>query len=181
MIIIPEPYTYLDYRQYLREWYTAKKTANRRFSHRGFVRRTGQRSPSLLKDVMERRRNLTPRTAESFCYALRLTDAEGTFFRAIVDFDQAKTAADKTRAWEQITGTKLFRDNQRNEGISMRVLTRWYYVAVRQLALRADFQPDPAWIVDNIAPQITHTQARKALDLLYEVGLPASNPERISA
>ena len=115
---IPQPYEYLNYREYLRDWYAAKKMANPRFSHRGFVRRTGQRSPSLLKDVIERRRNLTPSTAEAFCYALRLNPAESIFFRAIVDFDQARVQADKRRAWERIVETRQFSDRPEGERIS---------------------------------------------------------------
>ena len=49
----PVVFGYLDYRKYLRDWFDAKKLRNPRYSHRAFSRRTGQRSPSFLADVIK--------------------------------------------------------------------------------------------------------------------------------
>ena len=168
---LPSPFQYLDYREFLGRWYAAKKETNPRFSHRAFVRRTGQRSPSLLKDVIEGRRNLTSATTEAFCHALRLNASESAFFTALVDLNQARTPKDKNEAWRRIAATRRFMDARRLEGEGFRYLSDWYFPAIRELASCRDFQPDPAWIAQNLRPRITKKQARDALDLLLDLGL----------
>lgn len=169
----PTPYTYLDYRGFLKDWFAEKKRANPRFSHRAFVRLTGQRSPSLLVDVIEGRRNLTPTTTAAFCRAMRLSDEASEFFGLLVELDQARRPEDRNRAWERIAATRRFREAHRVEGEGFRYLSHWYYPAIRELAARPDFTADPDWIARTLRPTITPAQARRALEALLELGMLA--------
>ena len=168
---LPEIYNYLDYRRYLKDWYAARKAADPRFSHRAFVRRTGQRSPSFLKDLIEGRRNLTASALTGFCRAMKLSAAEEAFFIALVHLDQAANPDEKNHAWQRISATRRFREAHRVEGAGMKIISNWYYSAVRELTYRPDFVAEPAWIARQLRPRITIAQARAALSLLLEVGL----------
>jgi len=168
---LPDLFSYLDYRAYLRDWFTARKAANPRFSHRAFVRRTGQRSPSLLADVIGRRRNLTPALIESFCVAMKLEVDEGRFFALLVALDQSQEPDERNRIWEKIAASRRFQDARRVEGESFRYVSRWYYPAIRELARRPDFVADPAWIAQTLSPRITIAQARGALAALVGLGM----------
>jgi uncharacterized protein (TIGR02147 family) len=167
----PDVYDYTSYRAFLRDWFAWKKHDNPRYSHRAFVRRTGQASPSLLVDVIEARRNLTERTVLGFVRALSLGASEASFFRHLVDFDQAGTQATKAEAWERITATKRFREARRIEGASYECLAHWYYAAIRELACCPGFRADPRWIAHKLQPRITPKQAERALDALFTTGL----------
>lgn len=167
----PDVFRYLDYRAFLRDWFDARKAANPRFSHRAFVRRTGQKSPSLLADVMERRRNLTPALIPAFISAMKLERDEGRFFEKLVALDQARTPEDRNAAWEQLAATRRFREARRVEGDSFRYLSHWHYPAIRELAKRPDFQADPAWLAATLRPKVTPAQAAQALDALFELGM----------
>jgi len=46
-------YEYLDHGECRKDWYSAKKVDNPRFSQRSFVRKTGQESSILLAGVKE--------------------------------------------------------------------------------------------------------------------------------
>ncbi len=170
---VPQPdlHRYLDYRSFLRDWFRAKKAGNRRFSHRAFSRMAGQKSPSLLVDVTEGRRNLTPSLTEAFCRALKLTAAEASFFTALVHLDQASTPAERNRAWARIAATKRFREARSMEAAGFELLSRWYYCAVHELARRDDFRADPAWIAKTLRPTVKPAQAKKALETLIELDL----------
>ncbi len=168
---LPDLYTYLDYRSFLRDWFQAKKALNRRFSHRAFVRMAGQRSPSMLVDVIERRRNLTTATTEAFCRALKLGVRQATFFTALVHLDQAETPAARNEAWSGIAATRRFREARRLEGDAVEFLSSWHYSAIHELVKTPSFRPDPAWIVRALRPKITVPQARRALEVLQEMGL----------
>ena len=101
----PDLYTYLDYRRYLRDWFQARKRANPRFSHRAFVRKAKQRSPSALSDVIEGRRNLTPANAEAFADAMALDGEDRDFFGLLVNLDQTRDPAERNRIWTRIAAT----------------------------------------------------------------------------
>jgi len=167
----PDLFKYLDYRAWLRDWFEARKAANPRFSHRAFVRRTGQRSPSLLADVIGRRRNLTPALVERFSAATKLTAEEARFFGLLVALDQAQEPDERNRVWEKIAASRRFLAARRIEGESFRYVSRWYYPAIRELARRSDFEADPAWIAQTLVPRITTAQARDALRALVDLGM----------
>jgi uncharacterized protein (TIGR02147 family) len=167
----PQIYSYLDYRKFLADWFAYQKTIRKTFSHRAFVKRTGQRSPSLLSDVINGRRNLTPAGLEGFLRAMKLRSAQARFFTALVELDQAETPDEKNAAWAKVAATRRFRSSRRLEGDSFRYLSTWYLPVVRELANREEFRDDPHWIASQIRPKITVEQARDALDLLFEMDL----------
>jgi uncharacterized protein (TIGR02147 family) len=162
---------YLSYRKYLDDWFQAQKQADRRYSHRLFARRAEVKSPSLLKEVVAGRRNLTPTTVEGFLLALRLEGEDADFFRALVQLDQAETHQDKNRAWERVASCRRFRDARSREVDFVRYLSSWHYVAIRELALCGDFDPSPEAIAARLHPNIPVKQAADAIALLLELGL----------
>lgn len=174
---LPDLYTYLDYRKYLRGWFDARKAGNPRFSHRAFARRAGQSSPSLLLHVIAHKRNLTPLTTESFAKAMELKGEDAEFFHGLVSFDQAETLDERNRAWERIRAARRFREARRLEGDGVEYLSRWFYAAIRELATCEAIRPDPVWIAETLRPSITAEQAQQALDLLLSLGLLRAEPD----
>jgi len=162
---------YLDHRRFLDDWFRAKKAGNPRFSHRMFARLAGQKSPSLLLQVIRGDRNLTPATTEAFVGAMKLTSEEASFFADLVKLNQASTQEEQNEAWARISASRRFREARRIEGQGVEYISHWYYPAVRELANREDFQADPAWVARTLRPRITVAQARKALELLLSLGL----------
>ena len=169
--VAPDLYSYLSYRDYLRDWYAARKAADSRFSHRLFARRAGVSSPSLLNEVVHGRRNLTPRTLEGFLKALGLDDEASDFFSALVQLDQATTDEERNDAFQQVQSSRRFRSARRIEGAAFRYLSNWFYPAIRELALCEGFQNDPEWVRKRLQPRITRSQAREALEALFDLGM----------
>lgn len=168
---LPSVYEYVDYRRFLADHYKARKRLDKKFSFRFFARRAGLSSSNFLKLVMDGKRNLGATTIDKFVTALRLEPDEATFFADLVAFDQAETVVERNRAFDRVAANRRFRRARRLEGPLFRYLTRWYYPAVRELAGRADFKEDPAWVAKQLTPAITVQQARSALKTLQELGL----------
>jgi uncharacterized protein (TIGR02147 family) len=164
-------FQFLDYRAFLRAYYTAEKARRPAFSHRFFSRLAGLRSPNFLKLVMDGERNLGPDTVPKFAHAIGLTGEASTFFADLVTFTQAESAADKSQAFERIAASRRFRSARRIEGDLFKYLSHWYYPAIRELAARADFQESPKWIAARLRPKITPAEAQQALALLLSLGL----------
>lgn len=168
---MPRIYDYLDFRAFLKDWFDAKKAANPRFSHRAFVRRTGRKSPSLLADVIAARRSVPKALALDLSDAMGLKGEEAAFFLALVDFDQARTSAEKNRAWQRIATSRRFKKARQLDGSAFRFLTHWYYPAIHELAALPEFDGDPVRISKRLHPRITPTEAGQALRCLKELGL----------
>jgi len=167
----PSVYSYLDYRSFLRDWFESKKAEDPKFSQRAFVRLAGKRSPGLLSEVIERRRNLSTEMTRAFTHALGLNASERAFFTALVRLDQASGSHDRNQAWAAVSASRNFQQAQRIEGESFRYLSHWYYPAIRELAARPDFCADPAWIANTLCPAITPAKAKRALQTLMELKL----------
>ncbi|MCA9612634.1 MAG: TIGR02147 family protein [Sandaracinus sp.] len=164
-------FDYLDYRAFLRDFYAQEKAKNRGFSFRAFSRRAGLSAPNHLKRVMEGDRNLAPKTAAKFAAACRLKGDAARYFEALVQLDGAKTTAERATAHQTLTGFRGYREAQRLDMAHAAYHAHWYIPAIRELAGRADFRADPEWIAERLWPNISPSEARRALHTLFELGL----------
>jgi uncharacterized protein (TIGR02147 family) len=168
---LPSVFEYVDYRAFLRDHFAASKSLFPHYSFRFLARRAGFTSSNFLKLVMDGGRNLGPGAVEKVAKALKLTPEESEFFSNLVAMNQAQTVADRNRAFERVAANRRFRAAKKLDGALFEYLTHWFYPAIRELAARADFQDDPAWVSARIVPKITTKQARTALKTLEKLGL----------
>jgi uncharacterized protein (TIGR02147 family) len=66
---------------------------------------------------------------------------------------------------------KAFQEARPIEGAAVQYLSHWWYPVVRELAHRPDFVADAAWVAKRTRPPVTEAQARRALEVLRELGL----------
>jgi uncharacterized protein (TIGR02147 family) len=164
-------FSFLDYRAFLSRWFDARKEQNPRFSHRWFARLAGQKSPSLLLQIIQRKRNLTEATARSFAEAMKLDGAETAFFLALVDLDQAETDEARTDAWTRISAERRFRAARRIDGEAWTYLSSTRLPALRELASLPGFREDPRWIAAAMRPELSAAEAKQGLEVLQSLGL----------
>ncbi|MEZ4241655.1 MAG: TIGR02147 family protein [Myxococcota bacterium] len=174
---VPEVFAYVSYRRYLADWYAARKQADSRFSHRLFARRSGSPSPSLLAEVIAGKRNLSAERLEGFVQALSLTGSAAGFFRDLVALDQGATEAERTDAWARIAAHRRFRSARPIDGDAFAYLSTWSIAAIRELALRPDFRPEPEWIARTLTPRIPVAEARRGLEVLRALGMLAEGED----
>ena len=164
-------FSYLDYRAFLSAWFDARKAQNARFSHRLFARQAGQKSPSLLLQVIQRKRNLTEQTAVAFAHAMKLDESQISFFLALVELDQATTDEARNQAWTTISAERRFRNARQIEGDAWTYLSSTRLPAIRELASIPAFRDDPKWVASTLRPAIPPAEARAALELLQRLGM----------
>ncbi|HCH63644.1 MAG TPA: hypothetical protein DFR83_12630 [Deltaproteobacteria bacterium] len=167
----PSVYAFLDFRAYLGAWFSWKKDDKPGYSHRLFARQAGQRSPSLLKAVIDGKRNLTPATQAGFSVAIGHDAEEADFFGALVTLGQARSDEERNAAWSVISAERRFRAAHRIEGEAFRFFSHWYCVAVFELVKHPDFRPDPRWVARTLRPKVSESTARQALRTLRELSL----------
>lgn len=164
-------FEYLDYRQFLRDFYAAAKAKSRAFSHRAFSRRAGLSSSNYLNLVMKGERDLSSEMAPRFAKACGLTKREADFFCDLVAYGQAKTTEEKQRWHERLARFRKFRDAHRLVGEQTAYHANWYMPAIRELVSLSGFREDPRWIAESLEPPILERQAAEALETLQRLGL----------
>jgi uncharacterized protein (TIGR02147 family) len=164
-------FAYLDYRAFLRDYYVARKASGRAFSYRSFSRRAGLSSPNYLKLVIDGERNLSAHMALRFAEACGLKGDDERYFVDLVAFGQAASLSERSRHYARLTGFQRYRQAHKLDLAHAAYYSAWYMPAIRELAARSDWTPQPDWIARQLRPAITASEAKRALVTLLELGL----------
>jgi uncharacterized protein (TIGR02147 family) len=162
-------FEFIDYRQFLAEYYRSKKESARYFSYRYFSQKIGLNSPSFLKAVIEGKRNLTRQMLERFCKAMNLKTKETIYFKNLVFFNQAKTSAEKQEYYialrSMVGGVKeaVLNTDQ------FEVFSNWFIPVIRELICIYDFKNDYQKLAAIIKPPIKDFEAKAAVGLLLRL------------
>lgn len=163
-------YAYQDYAAFLGEYYALQKEHVRSFSFRSFASRAGV-APSLLKDIIEKRRKLSLDVMHKYAAAMKLTPKETEYFALMVRFLNEKKAGEKILRLAELTRARKGDFIHSLDHAKYEFYSKWYHSAIRELVTLPDFTDDPEWIAGYLRPAITSAQAKASLDLLEKLGL----------
>jgi uncharacterized protein (TIGR02147 family) len=168
-------YNYLDYRLYLKDYYSYKKEHFHDFSYRYFSEQVGVKAPNFLQWLIEGKRNLAVKTIPRVARALQFDSEEEKYFFTLVCFNQAGTIAAKTAFFENLV--------EIHKPIKSRELSRtqyehynhWYNEALRELLKYTRFSPSERYayrkLGKKVCPAISESQVRKAIQQMLDLGL----------
>ena len=168
-------FAYTDYREFLKDFYTYKKSNNSHYSYRLFAQKAGIKSPSLFKEIAEGKRNLSPAMCEKFIKALALSENEGRFFSLLVRFNQAKTDSEKREHYASIVSMV---NNVKVKDIAPSdydYYSEWYHSAIRELITLVPSKTSNAKIGKMLIPKIKADQVAKSIELLLKLGFIRKN------
>jgi len=168
---LPRVFDYLSYRDYLEDAWGALRARSSRHSYRWFSRKAGLGSPSYLKHVIDGDRNLSEDTASRFAQAFDLGPQETRYFVALVRMNQSDTTEERSRWYEELSSLPPYRATRRLDRSQYDYYALWFCVPIRELVARSDFREEPAWIAAQLRPAIKPSQARRALEVLLDLGL----------
>jgi uncharacterized protein (TIGR02147 family) len=174
----PKIFEYANYREYLRCYYEYMKGESAAsFSFRRFSREAGFSSPSVLKLVIDGKRNLSEESVQRFARAIGLNQSETEFFRNLVMLNQASDMEDKRFYAQQLLKSRNYRKLNPLKSVQFDYFSKWFYVAVRELVATEDFREDPEWIAQALNPPITRAEAADALEVLQKLGVITRNEQ----
>jgi uncharacterized protein (TIGR02147 family) len=163
-------FRYRDYREYLRDVYSARKKSEYGFSYRAFAKKAGLSAPNYLKLVADGQRNLMPEMASRFAAALGLGGESADYFCDLVSFNQAATAPERERCYQRLRRYRRYKNAFRLDAAHAAYHAEWFIPAVRELIACDGFREDAHWIAHALRPSITQRQAEHALAVLGELG-----------
>ncbi len=163
-------YNYLNYRDYLRDFYNYNKGIDPRFSYRYFLNKAGIQSPIYYQQVILGKRNLTPATQQKFVNALDLNKDESGYFKVLCDFNHAKTNKAKQEAYKYILKFGHFLSPEVLGEKYFTLYQNWYTEAVRELICMQQFETWAA-LGRSLKPSITAKQAENSVNQLLKLNL----------
>jgi uncharacterized protein (TIGR02147 family) len=161
---------YTDYRAFLHDFYEENKRKFRFFSYRYFCKKAGIASPSLFREVVEKKRDLTGSTIPNFIKGLGLGEKDGKFFAALVHFNQSSNDTDRKRWMEEMRGIRNGLEQHIVPVDQFAYYSKWYNLAIRELACTIDWKEDYGILAEAVSPPIKKRQARESVLLLLKLG-----------
>jgi uncharacterized protein (TIGR02147 family) len=163
-------YEYSDYREYMKDYYSAMKERNQSLSYRALAQKANMSSPSLFKMVMDGERNLSKATLVKAYLAFDLEGPEAEYFENLVFFNQAKTVDEKNYFFDKLV---LVQKKSKNQVISLDrydFFSEWYHPVVREYVTQSHFQGDLTKMSLEIDPKITEKEIKDSIQLLLKLG-----------
>ena len=167
----PIIFKYNDYRKFLKELFEFRKKSNRHFTFRHFSKKSGLASPSALKEVIEGKKNLSNKSILQFAIGFDLNKGETEYFTNLVYFNQAKAEKEKNQYYQELLKLQQVRRGKTLTASQYQYYSNWYNSAIRELVVTQGFKNDLDWIANTLVPGIKPSEAKKAIELLVELGL----------
>lgn len=120
-------YNYLDFRKFLKAKLDELRAEPSYFSYRSLNRKAGIKSASFWKLIIDGKRNLGPEGMRKVAKAFGLKSAERHFFFNLVQFNQAKSHAEKDQFFKKLTQNKTFSQVSALTEAQYALFSKWYY------------------------------------------------------
>lgn len=168
---MPDIFNYLDYREYLEDFYHEKKLANPHFSFQLFAEQAGFQSKSFIKLVITGKKNLGDDSLEQLNGALKLNEKAFAYFKDLVFFNQAKSRQIKNIYLEKLMAVHKGNPSRLIMMHEYDFLSKWYQLTIRELITALDFKGDYEALGKLVKPAISERKARQAVEVLVNLGL----------
>src|SRR5271157_5060046 len=119
-------YEYTNFREYLSDVFEDSKKRNLLFSHRYLASKLDLSTPNLIWLVIRGKRNLTSNIRNRLIKFFKLSKRRAVYFRAMVDFLQAKAHEEKDRLFFKLMVLRRPYKTDRLEVRQYEYYSHWY-------------------------------------------------------
>lgn len=166
-------FRYIDYRKFLKDFYTEQKRKNPHFSHRYIAGKLGF-DPGYFAKIIQTERHISTRLAQKFAAFCQLSAHEADYFQTLVLFAKAGTQSEKARNYEKLLSFKRSEASVISTTQYL-LFDKWYYLAVREMIACFNFTGDYADLGKRVQPPISAAKAHKAVATLERLGFIRKN------
>jgi len=171
-----EIYEYMDYREFIKDWFRHEKRTRRRFTVREFARRAGFNSTGFLNELMAGRRHLSKDWVEKFLKVMGLLKYREIYFRCLVAFSKAKTYDKKNIAYKNLVDSNR-KFGRTEEYYLSEVYRDWYNPVILNLLRIRNVKNDYDSLASLLRPAIRNYEARASIKLFKRLKLIRKNKE----
>ncbi len=166
---------YMEYRDYLRDFYEENKNQKPYFSFRYMEGKVSIDASHLAK-IFQKQRHIGENSIETFIDFCGLGGSDAEYFAALVQFNKAKTDRDCKLYFDKLLALKGV-DACVLEEDKFEFYTKWYYTAILTLLDFYPFSNDYKALASKLSPPISESEAKKAIALLKKLELIKKRPD----
>lgn len=160
----PDIFQYHDYRVFLKDWVEWLKVKRGGYSLRTLATEAGF-SCAYLPLILAGKRKLTEKGQRKLIPVIQISQQEKSYLVLMIQAIEG-SKDEQAQALEQMQRLKAYRSANPRETEVFRYLTRWFYVALRELTALPQFQPDPKWIQEKLQGNLSLEEVEQALHFL---------------
>jgi len=173
----PEPqppidvFVYDNYRVLLRDLMEEMRKRSKAYTLRALAQRAGFASHSFLSHLLRGERKLSLESAEKLAPALGLQGRRAQYFRTLVQFNQAETAAERERSLLELKKLRGSSYVAKVNESQYAYYDRWYLPVLRELAVYGNWRGDYVKLGRMLRNPISAKEAQEGVALLLRIGL----------
>jgi uncharacterized protein (TIGR02147 family) len=162
-------FDYLDYRDFLRDYYKEQKRVKPFFSYRFIGHHVGMDSSYVIK-VLQGKIHLSIKKVDCFIKLLDLNETEAEYFKTLVHFCRAKTDHERKLYFDKLFSISTVKA-QCLDTHHYEFFQKWYYSAIWSIVNGTPFHGDFRALANRCLPPITVWEAKRGIKLLEHLGL----------
>ncbi len=165
----PDIFTYHDHIGFLRDWIQYLKKTEDSFSVRLLAKKSNV-ATGYLPMVLANKRELSEKGFSKLLPHLELDAQEKKFLSLLRLVGESSSSQTRIEAVNQMAHMWRFQKNNDKEIRVYEYLTKWYYVAIRELVALDDFKSDYEWIRNKLNGKLTLAEVENAMEFLIAHG-----------
>ena len=162
-------FEYLEYRDFLKDFYEEKKKERTFFSYRLFGSKVGM-DASYLAKVLIKHRHISNNSIGKIAVFCGLNEREAEYFETLVDFVKAKSHRESKLLFEKLLSLKSVNASTLIES-QYEFYQKWYHSAIRSILEFYDFRGDYKALAEQLSPEISVKEAKDSIRLLEKLQL----------
>ena len=131
---------------------TYKKTKSVSYSYRKFSLDGGFKTSSILKMVIDKKRNIGDNSIPKYINALGLKGKKAEYFHHLVKLSNAKNDQLKNQLLNDLKDLILKSNRKTLDKLDNKFFNNWLYPVLRDVACLKGFSIDPSQVIEIIKP-----------------------------
>jgi uncharacterized protein (TIGR02147 family) len=172
---LPDLFEYLDYREYLRDYFEGKKQDLDSWSYQSFASQLGFKARDFMLRVIKGRKNLSQPSILKISQGLGHDSIHTQYFDTLVKCNQCRDISERNLYFNLLntikTQGRTTHPAQRLRQDQFQFYSKWYHSVIRSLIEMAGFKDDFKRLAAALSPRITAREAEASVRLLEKLGL----------
>lgn len=160
---------YHDYLEYLKDWVEYLRSVDTEFSLRK-VAKEAKMASGYLSMCFNRKRKLAEKSYQKIKPLLKIAGKEERYLDLLRIVAESEDPKLRVNALTSLQKMKDYRSANRSELEVHQYLSKWYFVAIREMVKMPEFSGREEWIQERLRGRISQKEISEALQFLVEFG-----------
>ncbi len=162
----PNIFRYLNYREYIKDWLFYKKE-NQSYLSKDFAKELGVTS-AYLSMVFKSARKFPKKKIHRLKKCMNLQEYEFNYLKKLMVINDSEDSEARWKALAEIKRYSGSKEHNENNFSAHEYLSKWYYVAIREMSRQNDFRADLKFIQNKLVFKVSKAEVAAALKYLRD-------------